>query len=201
MTTELECQLYFTKLGYNVLTPICEDCRYDMIVDFDGILTRIQIKTCHLTAKEDGISFSTRSVQVNTAENKAKSYTKEQIDYFATYYDNNCYMVPVEECSTEKTLFFSDTKYKNQYDRSFAKDYLASIQIDNLLNPNYIIETNNKHIYQYDFRNHLIAEYKNCYDAARALGDIHKNKHIYQAVTGKRKTAYGYKWTDRLITA
>ena len=41
LTTELQCQLFFTELGYNVSIPLGEDCRYDMIVDFDGILCRI----------------------------------------------------------------------------------------------------------------------------------------------------------------
>ena len=29
-------------------------------------------------------------------------YSKEEIDYFATYWEGKCYLVPVEECSTEK---------------------------------------------------------------------------------------------------
>ena len=41
LTTELQCQLYFTELGYNVSVPLGEDCKYDMIVDFNGILKRI----------------------------------------------------------------------------------------------------------------------------------------------------------------
>ena len=29
---------------------------------------------------------------------------KEEIDFFATSYNKKCYLVPVEECSVEKTL-------------------------------------------------------------------------------------------------
>ena len=41
LTTELQCQLFFTSLGYNVSVPLGEDCKYDFIVDIDGQLLRI----------------------------------------------------------------------------------------------------------------------------------------------------------------
>ena len=31
LTTELQCQTYFTQKGYNVSVPLGEDCRYDRI--------------------------------------------------------------------------------------------------------------------------------------------------------------------------
>jgi hypothetical protein len=89
LLTELQCQAFFTNLGYNVLTPLSEDCRYDMIVDFNGILERIQVKTCHLTQNNTGIQFSTKSTRINTQESIQRKYSKEEIDYFATYYDGN----------------------------------------------------------------------------------------------------------------
>lgn len=77
LITELQCQTYFTSLGYNVSIPLGEDCRYDMIVDIDGILIRIQVKTCHLSKSNDSFSISTKSVQCNTEKVKSKHYTKE----------------------------------------------------------------------------------------------------------------------------
>ena len=193
LTTELQCQLYFTQLGYNVLTPLGEDCRYDMIVDFDGILCRIQVKTCHINDNETGIAFSTKS-SINGTQ---KTYSKEEIDYFATFYNNKCYLVRVEECSSQKTLSFSKQKV-NQEKVSFIEDYEAEKQIEKITNQTDDVIIENK-IYQYDLRNNLINSYESCCAAARALGDVQKNTHISQAVRGIRKTAYGYKWTDTLI--
>jgi hypothetical protein len=198
LLTELQCQAYFTNLGYNVLIPLGEDCRYDMIVDFNGILERIQVKTCHVTKNNTGIEFATRSTRTNSKENINKSYSKEEIDYFATYYNNKCYLVKVEECSTSKILSF-ENKRVNQFTPNFIEDYEAEKQIQKILNGEDEISLEERKIYQYDLRNNLIATYDSCREAAKQLGDVNKNAHISQAIRGIRKTAYGYKWTDTLI--
>lgn len=197
LTTELQCQLYFTQLGYNVSVPLGEDCRYDMIIDLNGVLCRVQVKTCHINNTGKGIEFATRSTQANTQEAKSKTYSKEEIDYFATFYEGKCYLVRVEECSTQKTLNFSPQRV-NQTPVCFIEDYEAEKQIQKIINGENEIIIENK-IYQYDLRNNLLNSYESCHEAARALGDVKKNAHISQAVRGIRKTAYGYKWTDTLI--
>lgn len=197
LTTELQCQLFFTQLGYNVCVPLGEDCRYDMIVDFDGVLCRLQVKTCHINDNNTGIVISTKSVQQNSKKTTIKSYSKEEIDYFVTYYNNQCYLIKVEECSRQKTLQFKNVK-TNQHTVSFIEDYEALKQIEKIKNgsDDAIIEDK---IYQYDLRNNLIASFESCREAAKSLGDVHKSAHISQSVKGKRKTAYGYKWTNTLI--
>ena len=131
LVTELQCQTYLTSLGYNVFVPLGEDCRYDLIADFDGILTRIQIKSC--TKNETGISISVKSVRMNhTQGNVSHPYSKEEIDYFATFYNGKCYLVPQSECSTYKTLRFTIPKNNVVQGISFAKDYEAEIQIEKI---------------------------------------------------------------------
>lgn len=198
LVTELQCQTYFTKLGYNVLVPLGEDCRYDMIVDLDGILVRIQVKTCHLKKNGAGIEFSTRSTRSNTQENIQKLYSKEEIDYFATYYNDKCYLVKVEECSIAKTLSFSN-KQVNQYPICFIEDYEAEKQIKKIINGEDEVVLKENKIYQYDLRNNLIATFSSSAEAARTLGDVKKSTHINQVIKGIRKTAYGYKWANTLI--
>lgn len=197
LSTELQCQLFFTQLGYNVCIPLGEDCRYDMIVDFDGILCRIQVKTCHVNDNNTGIIFATRSTQSNSNENISKSYSKEEIDYFATFYNNQCYLVRVEECSKQKTLRFENNKV-NQEPICFIEDYEALKQIEKIKNGDDDIIIENK-VYQYDLRNNLVATFSSSREAAKSLGDVRKNAHISQVLNGRRKTAYGYKWTTTLI--
>lgn len=209
LTTELQCQLYFTQLGYNVSMPLGEDCRYDMIVDFNGILCRIQVKTCHVNNLKTGIEFSTRSTQCNTQTTKTILYTADVIDYFATFYDNKCYLVPVQEVSgTQKTLLF-ENKRKNQQPITFIEDYEAEKQIQRIINgdeevvientkPKQVAAPKNK-IYQYDLEGNFIKSYDSCREAARELGDVSKNGAISQASRGVRKSAYGYKWKSVMV--
>lgn len=173
-----------------------EDCRYDMIVDLEGILIRVQVKTC--TVSSTGIKIPCRSTQVNTQETKSKTYNKEQIDYFATFYNGNCYLIRVEECSLNKTLSFNNKKV-NQYSVNFIEDYLADKQIQKIIDGTDDIVLEERKIYQYDLRNNLLNTFSSGGEAARFLGDESKRSHILQAVQGIRKTAYGFKWTDTLI--
>lgn len=108
-TTEMECMLEFMKKGCQVSIPFGEDCRYDFIVDVNGKLLRIQCKTCSENIDDNGIVSSIHFRTVRQSGSNAKistrtKYTKEEIDYFATSFLGKCYLVPVEQCSNEKTL-------------------------------------------------------------------------------------------------
>lgn len=197
LTTELQCQTYLTSLGYNVCIPLGEDCRYDMIADFNGYLARIQIKTCSLS--ETGIVFSVRSVRMNHTEgNVTHPYDKEQIDFFATFYENKMYMVPVELCGTStRTLAFKSSKFANN--QLLLEDYLADKQISKILDGTLLIEEleqkNIEKVAQYDLKNNFIKSYSNYTEAAVSIGkEKHAATHIADVVKGKRKTAYGFIW-------
>ena len=194
LVTELQCQTFFTKLGYNVSIPLGEDCRYDMILDVNGLLLRIQVKTCH-SKNNNSFTISTRSTQCNSKGSHNISYSKEQIDLFATYYNNTCYLIPVEECSSTKTLVLN----KNVNNQNVAKNYEAKTIIDKIENQKCIIYSDS-HVYQYDLNGRLLDSFISIREAARQLGDVRKNTHISQCICGKRKTAYGFIWTDTLIT-
>lgn len=198
LVTELQCQTYLTQLGYTVLTPLSEDCRYDMVVDIEGYLIRVQIKTAK--EKTTGISFSIRSVRMNhTNGNITQIYNKEQIDYFGTYYENKMYLVPVELCgSAERTLSFEKTPYNNN-GILLLSDFIAEKQIELIKNgnnnfSNIDILQNERKVYQYDLKGNFLNAYLNFAEAARAINKPDGRGHIQQAITGKRKTAYGYIW-------
>ena len=119
--TELEILLYITKLGYSVSLPYGDKNRYDQIWDINNNLIRVQIKTSRkLDEEESGITFNCYSI----VNGKRKRYTKKEIDYFATYYKNKVYLIPVEECSTQKNLrFFITSKNTNYNVTNWAKNY------------------------------------------------------------------------------
>lgn len=126
--SELEILTYVTKLGYSVSIPFGDKDKYDQIWDVNGKLLKIQIKTCRW--KDDrkiGIIFNCYSV----SNGKKHTYTKDEIDYFATFWNNKCYLVPIEECSQEKTLWFELAS--NNYSKCcMAKDYEIEEVIKNI---------------------------------------------------------------------
>ena len=100
--TEIKCMLAFLEQGYNVLTPYGDCERYDFVADIKGNLVRIQVKTSKLARRGNGFNFSMRSSNRQNGAILHHRYTKEEIDFFATYYQDKCYLVPVEECGAEK---------------------------------------------------------------------------------------------------
>lgn len=118
-TTELEVLLYVTKKGISVSIPFGDKDRYDQIWDINGKLIRVQIKTSHLYTKNTGkaIEFKT----TGTSNGKTTCYSEDEIDYFATFWDNQVYVVPVNEASSKKVLRFESLI--NSPNISWAKDY------------------------------------------------------------------------------
>lgn len=121
--TELEVMLAFIRLGYNVLTPYGDCERYDFIVDINGKFIRIQVKTSH--SENDGASFAFSCRSCNRKDGKIVHhlYSKEEIDYFATIFDGQCYLVPVEDCGAEKRLRILPPKNNQTRGIFWAKDY------------------------------------------------------------------------------
>ena len=107
-TTEMECMLAFMKLGYQVSIPFGEDSRYDFIADINDKLYKIQCKTSSEIVEDDivlAIKFKTVRQSGSKATNWTRTkYEENEIDYFATSYKGKCYLVPLKECSNEKTL-------------------------------------------------------------------------------------------------
>lgn len=121
--TEMKCKTYFLELGYTVSTPE-NPTRYDFILDVDGKLFTIQVKTCKSNGEK--ITFSTCSSHAVKGKITHSDYKNDNVDYFCTWFDNECYLVPVQECGTsEKNLRLLPTKNGQVKGISFAKDYIA----------------------------------------------------------------------------
>lgn len=126
--TEMQCMAAIMAHNCGVSIPFGDNSRYDFIADIDGQLLKIQVKTA--SAKdENSIKFSCRSTYVNCSGVKNIRYSENEIDYFATYWDNQCYLISVNECSVEKILRFSPPKNRQIKGITFAKDYLLDAQL------------------------------------------------------------------------
>ena len=131
--TELQCLTSFYEQGCHVSLPYGENSRYDMIVDVNGKLLKVQVKTASLRKEdENAIEFSCRSTRVNSQGIISNKYTPDEIDYFATFWKGICYLIPVTECSVSKTLRFAPPKSGQIKGISFAKDYELPTQLNKI---------------------------------------------------------------------
>lgn len=123
--TELKCKTYFIELGYVVSTPDIST-RYDFILDTGKELLKIQVKSSHLEEDGNKITFKTVSSHITSTGYSRRDYTEDGIDYFCTWYDNECYLIPVSECGkSDKSLRLAPTKNGQVKNISFAKNYIA----------------------------------------------------------------------------
>ena len=121
--TELKCKTYFLELGYIVSTPETP-VRYDFILDTGEKLLKIQVKTC--SSDGEKIKFSTCSSHFVNGKVTHTDYKNDNIDYFCTWFSNECYLIPVSECGkSEKFLRLVPTKNGQVKGIYFAKDYIA----------------------------------------------------------------------------
>lgn len=130
---ELQCITAFYELGYSVSIPYGDCDRYDFIVDINNKLYRVQAKSSRLIDENGTIAFSCRSSRSNANGCYNRQYTADEIDFFATYWQGKCYLVPVEECSSEKKLRFTTPLNGQKVGISYAKDYELCSQISKLL--------------------------------------------------------------------
>lgn len=123
--TELQCLTGLYELGCDVSIPFGNSQKYDLIMDWQGKLYKVQVKH----AKDNNgefFTFNTRWQSHNRTGYTQVTYTKADIDFFATFYKGEVYLIPIEECSgASKTIRFIPPKNGQIKGVNFAKDYLA----------------------------------------------------------------------------
>lgn len=130
--TEQQVAIEFLKLGYLVSKPLVQSSRYDFIVDVNHKLYKIQVKTG--TLKEDSyIEFATSTSHTNTQGTINLTYTADDVDYFATMYEGQCYLIPQDICGKRsQRIRLVPTKNGQTKGIVFAKDYLLQDVLERL---------------------------------------------------------------------
>lgn len=127
--TELQCITRFYELGYFVSIPYGDSNKYDMILDYNGKLYKLQCKHAkefyddsrnllYLKLKTSWQSGYTKNSQYHT-----NKYDKKDIDFFVTHFEGKNYLIPVGECSTKKTLWVSNPRNNQNNNICFLQDY------------------------------------------------------------------------------
>ncbi len=118
----------FLKLNISVARPFGDNQPYDLIIDINGGLKKVQIKTGRL---RNGVVIFNAITSVNTLIDKRRIVRNYigKIDYFAIYCPDTteCYLVPISECTNSQgTLRVIDTKNCQKKKIKWAKNYILS---------------------------------------------------------------------------
>lgn len=121
--TEQQVVLEFLKLGILISKPLVQSSRYDFIADISKKLYKIQVKTG--TFKENSfLEFATSTSHTNTQGTLNLPYSADDVDFFATMHENQCYLIPYELCGKRaQRLRFAPTKNGQTKGILFAKDF------------------------------------------------------------------------------
>ena len=123
--TELRCLQYFLTQGYIVSSPEIP-CPYDFLLDVNGKIYKVQVKTCRLSSDNSYLEFNTSSMTHNSNGYTRRNYTANDVDFFSTFYESECYLIPFEDCGTRaKRLRLLPTKNGQQKNIAFAENYKA----------------------------------------------------------------------------
>lgn len=108
------------RAGKRILIPFSEGSRYDLAIDHDGRLERVQCK--HGNLNKDTITFLVAS---NDGRSGWRSYSSDEIDSFGVYCPDTerCYLVPIDICPKTTCSLRLKPGHNNGHPQRMAEDY------------------------------------------------------------------------------
>ena len=114
----------FTEHNIKILIPFSMNLPYDYVIDVDGQLYKVQVKTTEKIKDDNKMVFHICRTNPNTKRRIV--YTKDEIDYFFLYCIENkwCGIISINEAQKEYLYIYLDfPRYCNQADLKIAADY------------------------------------------------------------------------------
>ncbi len=83
--------------GYNVLRPVGDRLAYDIAIDIQGRLIRIQVKHAWFNKKDDVYIVDARRTMTNRRQMLRKKYSNDDFDVVVVYLGNKkvFYIIPI----------------------------------------------------------------------------------------------------------
>lgn len=112
---------YFGSNGYTVSLPLNDTQDYDLIVDMDGVLKKIQVKASNY--KQNATSYTVQLRTVSGTTRKAyKTVADTDVDYlFCLCGDGTMFLIPKDEIQNRNAISLSTSKSK--YAQCDSPDY------------------------------------------------------------------------------
>ena len=98
---------YFTQKGIVVSIPINDSQPYDLVIDLNGSLKKVQVKT---TTNE---SLALRTTGGNQSFHTAKPFDHKSCDYVFGMMDNgDSWLIPTDKFTNKTSIKLTDIKFK-----------------------------------------------------------------------------------------
>ena len=127
--TEQRFILYCMERNIPISKPLNNNLPYDSIIEVNGELLKVQVKTGYENGIEHGFMFNTRSTSKNYTEITTKNYIG-LIDGFITWYEripDKFFYIPIEKATLGcMKMYYGDNPKNNQ-------NYVGDYDFDNLL--------------------------------------------------------------------
>ena len=187
---ELQCILDFQKRGYYCSIPFSGSCRYDLIVDINDKLYKIQCKASSYSEDEGVLKMSATRSTTNTQRTIKYTYSENEVDYFYTSWKEYGFLIPINEVSTEKYLRVKPPKNGIQSTMSIASDYLMDNVIQSITTQTPIKKYFNNRFISYS---DLEEEKLWTEEELKQQFDDRQIRYIKESIS-KNKMAYNYYW-------
>ena len=187
---ELRCILDFQSRGFYCSIPFSGSCHYDVVVDINNKLYRIQCKSSTFHEEDGALRMYATKATTNTKGTKYSCYSDEEIDFFYTSWNEYSFLIPCKEVSTAKYLRIKYPKNGIQETMSIAADYLIDNVISAIINNIDIIK----------YRDNRFISWTNEEDehvwTSHELHSIYSDRQItyIKESIAKNKMAYNYHW-------
>lgn len=115
---ELEFAILCMELGYIVSKPLTQISKYDFVLDVNGRLFKIQVKSTSSKFPANGKSYAYNAVTCSGRSVK-RFYSNKQVDYVAIHVVplDTWYLIPIDEIKTKTIKLYPhrencDMKYE-----------------------------------------------------------------------------------------
>lgn len=128
---EMKVATEIVSMGYTVLEPVCNSERYDLMIDSEGSIYRIQVK--NLREVPEGVGeYKATLYNMNSRSNEKKYYTSEDIDAFAFYSPDldECYWVDINDAPKKSITLRTESKQPQNPNIRWVEDYILNESMD-----------------------------------------------------------------------
>ena len=98
---------YFTENEFVVSIPLNDTQKYDLVVDINGILSRVQVKTT-TTLQSKSYRVDLRTSGGNRSRYKYENFDKTKIDILFVFTDGGSWLIPSSVIQSARSVTLGD---------------------------------------------------------------------------------------------